>query len=79
MDVGRAEGKGVFVLVRTSNPSAAQVQDFADADGKKFYEHMAELVAALRRRRGLVGRAATAASARWSGRPGPTRPAGCAN
>ncbi len=41
------EGKGVFMLVRTSNPSAAQVQDFADADGRHFYEHMAAQVAEL--------------------------------
>jgi len=29
-----AQGKGVFVLVRTSNPSAAAIQDFADAGGE---------------------------------------------
>ena len=40
-------GQGVFVLVRTSNPSAAAVQDFADAGGKTLYEHMAEQVAAM--------------------------------
>ncbi len=40
-------GKGVFVLVRTSNPSAGQVQDFADADGRRFYEHLAAQIAKL--------------------------------
>ncbi len=48
-------GKGVFVLVRTSNPSAVSIQDFADADGKKFYEHVAGQVAAIGAADGLVG------------------------
>ena len=39
------QGKGVFVLVRTSNPSAAAIQDFADAEGKRMYEKVAEVVA----------------------------------
>lgn len=38
------QGKGVFVLVRTSNPSAGEIQDFADAEGKTLYEKMAEVV-----------------------------------
>ena len=38
------QGKGVFVLVRTSNPSAGAVQDFADADGMRMYEKVAEVV-----------------------------------
>ena len=56
LKVCAAEGKGVFVLVRTSNPSAGQVQDFADAGGKKLYQHMADLVASLGSGEGLVGR-----------------------
>ena len=55
LDVCAAEGKGAFALVRTSNPSAGQVQDFANADGKKLYEHMAELVAGFGDAEGLVG------------------------
>ena len=55
LDVAAAEGKGAFVLVRTSNPSAAQTQDFADADGKPFYEHIAARVAALGARAELLG------------------------
>ncbi len=47
VDAAEAGGQGLFVLVRTSNPSAAAVQDFADADGKMLYEHMAEQVAAI--------------------------------
>lgn len=38
------QGKGVFVLVRTSNPSADAIQDFKDADGQALYEKMAEIV-----------------------------------
>ncbi len=47
IDEGDAEGRGIFILVRTSNPSGSVIQDFADASGKKFYQHMAEQVAAL--------------------------------
>ena len=49
------EGKGVFVLVRTSNPSAKTIQDFSDPLGKKFFEHMAEQVAAIGGGEDLVG------------------------
>ena len=38
------QGKGVFVLVRTSNPSAATIQDFADKNGQMMYEKIAEVV-----------------------------------
>ena len=43
-EMATREGKGVFVLVRTSNPSAAAIQDFEDADGVKMYEKVAEVV-----------------------------------
>ncbi len=56
VEVAERDGKGVFVLVRTSNPSAACVQDFADASGRKFYEQMAENVAAIGGRQELIGR-----------------------
>jgi orotidine-5'-phosphate decarboxylase len=55
VQTARDEGKGVFVLVRTSNPSAAVIQDFADASGRKFYEHLAEQVAAIGSAPGLIG------------------------
>jgi orotidine-5'-phosphate decarboxylase len=38
------EGKGLFVLVRTSNPSAAELQDFKGEGGQTVYEKMAEIV-----------------------------------
>jgi len=36
-------GKGIFVLVKTSNPSSAEIQDKV-ADGLPVYGHMAQLV-----------------------------------
>ncbi len=56
VDVARDTGRGVFVLVRTSNPSAGQVQDFADATGTKLYEHVAASLAELGDGDGLCGR-----------------------
>lgn len=55
VDVAARDGKGLFVLVRTSNPSAANTQDFANADGEKFYEHLARQVAELGDAEGLLG------------------------
>jgi len=55
VDLAVKQGQGMFVLVRTSNPSGAEVQDFAAADGRKFYEHVARRVAALGAGQGLVG------------------------
>ncbi len=43
-DMADKQGKGVFVWVRASNPGAAAIQDFADADGQKMYEKIAEIV-----------------------------------
>ena len=49
------QGKGVFVLVRTSNPSAGAIQDFADADGVRMYEKVAEVVAGIANKDGRIG------------------------
>ncbi len=49
------QGKGVFVLVRTSNPSAGAIQDFADADGMRMYEKVAEVVAEAAYKEGRIG------------------------
>ena len=46
VDQARELGRGVFVLVRTSNPSAAELQDLMTADGRPIYRHVAELVSA---------------------------------
>lgn len=58
VDAARRENAGLFVLVRTSNPGGAAVQDFDGVGGqKKFFTHMAELVARLGDGEGLIGRA----------------------
>ncbi len=49
------QGKGIFVLVRTSNPSAGAVQDFADADGVRMYEKIAEVIAGIANKDGRIG------------------------
>lgn len=43
LDAADAYGKGLFVLVRTSNPGSARVQGLETADGRVF-EHVARLV-----------------------------------
>lgn len=54
-DMAAKQGKGIFVLVRTSNPSAAKVQDFTDADGKTMYERVAEIVNEIATRPERIG------------------------
>ncbi|MCZ7644823.1 MAG: orotidine-5'-phosphate decarboxylase [Planctomycetota bacterium] len=46
LDIGVANGKGFFVLVKTSNPGSGDLQDL-ESGGKKIYEHVAEMVNAL--------------------------------
>ncbi|MBJ7521926.1 MAG: orotidine-5'-phosphate decarboxylase [Solirubrobacteraceae bacterium] len=48
---GRAAAGGVFVLVRTSNPGARDVEDVRTSDGTPLWERLAEIVAD----EGLVG------------------------
>ncbi|MCD8046671.1 MAG: orotidine-5'-phosphate decarboxylase [Clostridiales bacterium] len=45
VDVCKEEKKGLFILVKTSNPSSGEFQDRM-IDGKPLYEHVAEKVAA---------------------------------
>jgi len=47
LKVCEQEKKGIFLLVKTSNPSSGEFQDRL-IDGKPLYEHVAEKVAALR-------------------------------
>lgn len=49
------QGKGIFVLVRTSNPSAAEIQDLTDADGCTVYEKVADVVARIGEEPGRIG------------------------
>ncbi len=55
IDLAAEQGKGVFVLVRSTNPSGAEIQDFAGADGKRFFEHVAEHVASWASAVRLIG------------------------
>jgi orotidine-5'-phosphate decarboxylase len=43
IDVARARGAGLYVLVRTSNPGARDFQDRA-TDGRTLFEHVADVV-----------------------------------
>ena len=40
----REYGKMIFALVKTSNPSSGELQDIMCGDGRRVYEHAAELV-----------------------------------
>jgi orotidine-5'-phosphate decarboxylase len=42
----REAGKGVFVLVKTSNPSSAEIQDLSIGEGTPLYLRVADLVTA---------------------------------
>ncbi|HEX6388943.1 MAG TPA: orotidine-5'-phosphate decarboxylase [Solirubrobacteraceae bacterium] len=44
LDVGRPHGAGIFVLVRTSNPGAQDIEDLALADGGHVWERVAAIV-----------------------------------
>jgi orotidine-5'-phosphate decarboxylase len=43
----RSPGAGMFVLVRTSNPGAADVEDLVTEGGERIWERVARLVGAL--------------------------------
>lgn len=43
----KAKARGLFVLVKTSNPSSGEIQDLELASGEKLYEHVGHLVADL--------------------------------
>ncbi len=47
VDGARTAGAGVFVLVRTSNPGAKDVEDLELADGETVWERLARIVAQL--------------------------------
>ena len=48
-------GKGLFVLVRTSNPGSADFQDAKLADGRTWSEMLADRLATVAAQTGLVG------------------------
>ncbi len=43
LEVCREGGKGIFLLVKTSNPSSSEIQDLVLADGRTVYEAAADL------------------------------------
>jgi orotidine-5'-phosphate decarboxylase len=45
IDVAKSKGKGIYILVRTSNPSAGDFQDLRIEDGYTLYEKVAQKVA----------------------------------
>ncbi len=44
VEAAKANDKGVFVLVKTSNPSSGELQDLKLADGRTVYECMGDMV-----------------------------------
>lgn len=46
VDICKHEDKGIFILVKTSNPSSGELQDLL-VDGKPVYEHVAGIVSKL--------------------------------
>ena len=75
IDAAAAAGAGCFVLVRTSNPGAAELQDAGEPP-------LHERLARARRRAGREPRSATAGSRSSARSPGATRPelsAACAS
>jgi len=56
IDVARTHGRGLFVLVQTSNPSADQVQGLGLPDGFTVCQHVAKLVEDWAGESNLVGK-----------------------
>lgn len=56
VSVARENGRGLFVLVRTSNPGSATLQDATLADGRTYSELLADELAKVAAADGLVGR-----------------------
>jgi orotidine-5'-phosphate decarboxylase len=55
VDTAKGSGKGIFALVRTSNPGSAELQDVKLADGRTWSEMLADHLAKLAAEPGLVG------------------------
>ncbi len=55
VEVARETGRGMFVLVQTSNESAAEVQGLELASGSKLCEGVAGIVQSWSNREGLIG------------------------
>jgi orotidine-5'-phosphate decarboxylase len=55
INVAKKSGQGVFVVVRTTNPSAKEFQDFRNAEDRRLFEHVAERVNDWANQPGCVG------------------------
>lgn len=55
VDTARTFQKGLFVLVRTSNPGSAKLQDVKLADGRTWSEMLADELRPITESQGLVG------------------------
>jgi len=55
VNTARTFGKGLFVLVRTSNPGSAEFQDVKLADGRTWSEMLADKLAPVAASEGMVG------------------------
>ncbi len=55
IDTARTFGKGLFVLVRTSNPGSAKLQDVKLADGRTWSEMLADELRPVAEAPGLLG------------------------
>jgi orotidine-5'-phosphate decarboxylase len=55
IDKARENGQGIFAVVRSSNPSAREIQDLADAEGRRVFQHVAVKVNEWANLPGCVG------------------------
>jgi len=55
IETAKTGGQGVFVVVRTTNPSAKDFQDFKDAEGRRVFERIAERVNDWANQEGCLG------------------------
>lgn len=55
-DMANEQRKGVFVWVRASNPSAAEIQDFSDASGQRMFEKIARMTGRIAEEKHRIGK-----------------------
>lgn len=55
-DMANQQGKGIFVWIHSSNPSAGPIQDFTDANGQTMYQKLAEIVAQIADQHQRIGK-----------------------
>ena len=77
VDVAARAGAGLFVLVRTSNPGAADLEDLRTDDGAAVWERIAALVADVGGATGATAACRTSGPS-WA-RPHPSTWPGCAS